>query len=74
MNSQPKTGGGCVSEVVGRRERSSVLSLMKMMVFSFEPFLGSAMYVEMPPISSVRPFGLPSWTLPDRQHEPIPTF
>jgi len=47
---------------------------MKMMVFSLEPFLGSAMYVEMPPISSVRPAGLPSCTLPDKQQELIPTF
>jgi len=43
VNSQPKTAIGFVSKDVGGRERASVLSLMKMMVFSFEPFLGSAM-------------------------------
>lgn len=58
----------------GRWDQLDALSEMNMMVFSLELFCGSEMYVDKPPISSVRPAGLPSWTLPERQHELIPTF
>ena len=44
------------------------------MDFSFEPFGGSATYVWMPPMVSMRPEGCAClWTEPLRQHAPIPT-
>ena len=49
-----------------------VLSQSTTMVLAFEPSGGSVTYVGMPPIWSSRPAGLPEWTCPLRQQEPIP--
>jgi hypothetical protein len=44
-----------------------------MIVFSLELFSGAETYACKPPISSTLPTGFSSLTLPERQHEHIPT-
>lgn len=44
------------------------------MVLSLEPSLGAATYVGRLSMVSTFPDGVPSWTLPERQQELIPTL
>lgn len=47
-----------------------VLSKMKMIVFAFEPLWVAETYVCRLSMVSTYLVGLPSWALPERQHEP----
>ena len=53
--------------------RKGLLSTRKITVLAFDLDSGSETYVWRPPISSTCPTGVPSWTLPLRQQELIPT-
>ena len=52
---------------------NSLLSDMNTIDFAFEPPSGAATYVWRLSIVSTFPVGVPSCTLPERQHELIPT-
>lgn len=64
---------GALQPLLVRVIGESLLSTRKTTVFDLEPSWGSATYVCRPPIVSTRPVGVPSWTLPERQQELIPT-
>jgi hypothetical protein len=60
-------------QIMNIEEGTNVLSVRKITDLAFDPSFGAATYVCRLSMVSTFPVGVPSWTLPERQHELIPT-